>query len=105
MYRRGSRACLSREFLALEMNLAFKFVEEGGVLLPHGLYQTGNQQFARGLRAGEEAGDKFAGAFVFVVPAGEARGIQKGALGFPAFEKSLFEETIERGHDGGVREG
>ena len=105
MYRPGSRAGLPREFLALEMNFAFEFIEEGRVLLSHSLYQTGDQQLARGLRAGEEAGNEFAGAFVFVVAAGEAGGIEKGALGFPPFEKSLFEETVERSHDCGVCEG
>src|SRR4029077_1582773 len=75
-----------------------------GIVFANSIKQTRDQKFAGGMRARQETGDQISGAAAFPLLARKKRRIDKGAIGFVAAEKTFFEETIERGHYGGVRQ-
>jgi len=66
--------------------------------------QTRDQEFAGGMRARQETGDQISGAAAFPLLTRKKRRIDKGAIEFVAAEKTFFEETIESGHYGRVRQ-
>src|SRR3954469_19075269 len=69
------------QFLALAADLALQLVEERGVPLADEIDEAGDEQVARGLRAGEEGGQKIAGLLAFPFGFGEAGRVEEGALG------------------------
>ena len=73
-------------------------------MFAHGIEETREKKFARGVRAGEEASDEIAGAVAFPFLARKLRRIDESAVGLVAVEKTFFEEAVERCHHGGVGE-
>ena len=73
-------------------------------MLANGFEQAGKQEFTRGIGAGQEAGDQMPRPPALPFLMRKMRGIDEGAIGFVTIEETLFEETVEGGHDRGVGE-
>jgi len=69
-----------------------------------GFEQTRKQEFAGGMGARQKAGDQITRASAFPFQARKTWRIKKSAIRFAAVQKTFFEEAVERGHYGGVRE-
>jgi len=74
-------------------------------MLADSIKQARKQEFAGRIGASEETGNQISCSSAFPFLAGKTRRIDEGAIGFVAVQKTFFEEAVERGHYGGVREG
>src|SRR5581483_9231683 len=95
--------CLE-EFPPFHTNFLFQLVEQHRVMLPHGIHQGRKQEVARWFGAGKKSRYQVPGTPTLPILAGQARRIKEGTFALMAIQKTLLEETVESGHNRGVRE-